>query len=248
MGAPSWNCRDRSGAPRKGAIRARNGPARTAFRHGLRERAPGRLRSGRRGPPCGTSLRPPRDCARARRAPRLGLGLGPDDRLDVRPGALERDDLDQRHPLPEAVQAVGAGDEAGKVDELVVAVGVDHPGQDLERGVGAVQRRHEQAAPAGRGPDRPVVVQLDGRPRPERVAVDLVAVVVADHRAVEVPAVPDRRSPVPDLHAHVRGQRDDPARRHGVEEGHAPLDGLGPRRHAQLRSSTGGSFLNQAGR
>ena len=98
----------------------------------------------------------------------------PDLRLHRRAVAAERDDLHQRRALLDRVEAVGSRREEREVDVRCVGVGVDDAGDAFEGLSRPVERRHEQAAPARRRADGPVIVELARRARLPRVAGDLV--------------------------------------------------------------------------
>ena len=111
------------------------------------------------------------------------------------------------------------------MDVRRIGVGVDDAGDAFERLRRPVERRHEQAAPARRRADRPVIVELAGRAGFLRIAGDLMGAVIAHHRPVELPAGIDGAAVILDLEADGRRERQDPAGRHRVEKRHAALDG-----------------------
>src|SRR5919106_1710513 len=153
----------------------------------------------------------------------IAVRLRADDALDPLV-TRERDDLYERRALLKGVDAVARQRDEREVDRCDVGVRVHEAAQHLEHAVGAVERRYEQAAPAGRGADRPGVVELHGRARLPGPARRLRGAVVTDHLAVELPAGRDCPALVADLESHCGRQGHDPPERHGVEERGAALD------------------------
>lgn len=130
--------------------------------------------------------------------------------------ATERNDLNERRPTLDCVHPVRCSWEKREVDQRLVGIRIDHARDHLKYWVVTVERGHEQAAPARRRDNGPIVVKLARRPGLARIASNLMHGVIGHHCPVDFPTGVHRLAVVLNFKSNRSGHWDHPTRRQRI--------------------------------